>query len=155
MCALVAAFLHFFFLSSFCWVLTEAWQSYMAVTGRLRNRIIRKRFLCLGWGECVCVVVFGECCMSCVMGCLTLSGFSLRSARFSRRHFCRLHQSQRLRHCQLVSISHLVRCLSFSFCLCLCEFNTGVSSSFSAAVGCLLKEVSCTHLWVQQLLSFW
>ncbi|XP_016317633.1 brain-specific angiogenesis inhibitor 1-like [Sinocyclocheilus anshuiensis] len=25
MCALVAAFLHFFFLSSFCWVLTEAW----------------------------------------------------------------------------------------------------------------------------------
>ncbi|KAM8967734.1 adhesion G protein-coupled receptor B1 isoform 2-T2 [Pelodytes ibericus] len=49
-CALVAAFLHFFFLSSFCWVLTEAWQSYMAVTGRLRNRIIRKRFLCLGWG---------------------------------------------------------------------------------------------------------
>uniref|UniRef100_A0A672NZ19 Adhesion G protein-coupled receptor B1 n=1 Tax=Sinocyclocheilus grahami TaxID=75366 RepID=A0A672NZ19_SINGR len=50
MCALVAALLHFFFLSSFCWVLTEAWQSYMAVTGRLRNRIIRKRFLCLGWG---------------------------------------------------------------------------------------------------------
>lgn len=50
-CALVAALLHFFFLSSFCWVLTEAWQSYMAVTGRLRNRIIRKRFLCLGWGE--------------------------------------------------------------------------------------------------------
>ncbi|XP_042565036.1 adhesion G protein-coupled receptor B1 isoform X3 [Clupea harengus] len=49
-CPLVAAFLHFFFLSSFCWVLTEAWQSYMAVTGRLRNRIIRKRFLCLGWG---------------------------------------------------------------------------------------------------------
>ncbi|TNM93109.1 hypothetical protein fugu_018511 [Takifugu bimaculatus] len=29
-CALVAALLHFFFLSSFCWVLTEAWQSYMA-----------------------------------------------------------------------------------------------------------------------------
>lgn len=23
----------------------------MAVTGRLRNRIIRKRFLCLGWGK--------------------------------------------------------------------------------------------------------
>uniref|UniRef100_A0A3B3S0B7 Adhesion G protein-coupled receptor B1 n=1 Tax=Paramormyrops kingsleyae TaxID=1676925 RepID=A0A3B3S0B7_9TELE len=49
-CTMVAALLHFFFLSSFCWVLTEAWQSYMAVTGRLRNRIIRKRFLCLGWG---------------------------------------------------------------------------------------------------------
>ncbi|XP_045437200.1 adhesion G protein-coupled receptor B1 isoform X3 [Pipistrellus kuhlii] len=49
-CTLVAAFLHFFFLSSFCWVLTEAWQSYMAVTGRLRTRLIRKRFLCLGWG---------------------------------------------------------------------------------------------------------
>lgn len=47
----MAAFLHFFFLSSFCWVLTEAWQSYMAVTGHLRNRLIRKRFLCLGWGE--------------------------------------------------------------------------------------------------------
>uniref|UniRef100_H2UVL1 Adhesion G protein-coupled receptor B1 n=1 Tax=Takifugu rubripes TaxID=31033 RepID=H2UVL1_TAKRU len=50
LCTMIAAFLHFFFLSSFCWVLTEAWQSYMAVTGRLRNRIIRKRFLCLGWG---------------------------------------------------------------------------------------------------------
>ncbi|KAF6720631.1 Brain-specific angiogenesis inhibitor 1 [Oryzias melastigma] len=50
-CTLVAALLHFFFLSSFCWVLTEAWQSYMAVTGRLRNRIIRKRFLCLGWAK--------------------------------------------------------------------------------------------------------
>ncbi|XP_031442354.1 adhesion G protein-coupled receptor B1-like isoform X2 [Clupea harengus] len=49
-CTVVAALLHFFFLSSFCWVLTEAWQSYMAVTGRMRNRIIRKRFLCLGWG---------------------------------------------------------------------------------------------------------
>ncbi|XP_006830914.1 PREDICTED: brain-specific angiogenesis inhibitor 1 [Chrysochloris asiatica] len=49
-CTLVAAFLHFFFLSSFCWVLTEAWQSYMAVTGRLRHRLVRKRFLCLGWG---------------------------------------------------------------------------------------------------------
>jgi len=49
-CTLVAAFLHFSFLSSFCWVLTEAWQSYMAVTGRLRSRLIRKRFLCLGWG---------------------------------------------------------------------------------------------------------
>lgn len=53
MCTLVAALLHFFFLSSFCWVLTEAWQSYMAVTGRLRNRIIRKRFLCLGWGKSI------------------------------------------------------------------------------------------------------
>lgn len=50
-CTLVAAFLHFFFLSSFCWVLTEAWQSYMAVTGRLRSRLVRKRFLCLGWGK--------------------------------------------------------------------------------------------------------
>ncbi|XP_077454693.1 adhesion G protein-coupled receptor B1-like isoform X3 [Stigmatopora argus] len=50
LCTTIAAFLHFFFLSSFCWVLTEAWQSYMAVTGHLRNRIIRKRFLCLGWG---------------------------------------------------------------------------------------------------------
>ena len=54
-CTLVAALLHFFFLSSFCWVLTEAWQSYMAVTGRLRNRIIRKRFLCLGWGKRNCL----------------------------------------------------------------------------------------------------
>ncbi|CAI9543652.1 unnamed protein product, partial [Staurois parvus] len=32
------------------WVLTEAWQSYMAVTGKIRTRVIRKRFLCLGWG---------------------------------------------------------------------------------------------------------
>ncbi|XP_023687830.1 adhesion G protein-coupled receptor B2 isoform X4 [Paramormyrops kingsleyae] len=50
LCAMTAAFLHFFFLASFCWVLTEAWQSYMAVTGKMRSRLIRKRFLCLGWG---------------------------------------------------------------------------------------------------------
>lgn len=51
------------------------------------------------------------------MGWLTLSGFSLRSARFSRRHFGRLHQSQRLRHRQLVSISYLVSHISLSFCV--------------------------------------
>lgn len=50
-CTMTAAFLHFFFLSSFCWVLTEAWQSYLAVIGRMRTRLVRKRFLCLGWGE--------------------------------------------------------------------------------------------------------
>lgn len=50
-CVMTTAFLHFFFLASFCWVLTEAWQSYMAVTGKVRTRLIRKRFLCLGWGE--------------------------------------------------------------------------------------------------------
>ncbi|XP_067840141.1 adhesion G protein-coupled receptor B3-like isoform X4 [Heptranchias perlo] len=49
-CTMTTAFLHFFFLASFCWVLTEAWQSYMAVTGKIRTRLIRKRFLCLGWG---------------------------------------------------------------------------------------------------------
>ncbi|XP_071663031.1 adhesion G protein-coupled receptor B3 isoform X6 [Patagioenas fasciata] len=49
-CTTTTAFLHFFFLASFCWVLTEAWQSYMAVTGKIRTRLIRKRFLCLGWG---------------------------------------------------------------------------------------------------------
>ncbi|XP_051775006.1 adhesion G protein-coupled receptor B2 isoform X3 [Erpetoichthys calabaricus] len=49
-CTMTAAFLHFFFLSSFCWVLTEAWQSYLAVIGKIRTRLIRKRFLCLGWG---------------------------------------------------------------------------------------------------------
>ncbi|XP_040033629.1 adhesion G protein-coupled receptor B3 isoform X1 [Gasterosteus aculeatus] len=49
-CAMTTALLHFFFLASFCWVLTEAWQSYMAVTGKVRTRLIRKRFLCLGWG---------------------------------------------------------------------------------------------------------
>uniref|UniRef100_A0A3Q2QGF2 Adhesion G protein-coupled receptor B3 n=1 Tax=Fundulus heteroclitus TaxID=8078 RepID=A0A3Q2QGF2_FUNHE len=48
-CIMTTAFLHFFFLASFCWVLTEAWQSYMAVTGKVRTRLIRKRFLCLGW----------------------------------------------------------------------------------------------------------
>ena len=48
---MTTAFLHFFFLASFCWVLTEAWQSYMAVTGKVRTRLIRKRFLCLGWGK--------------------------------------------------------------------------------------------------------
>uniref|UniRef100_A0A8C5ED14 Adhesion G protein-coupled receptor B2 n=1 Tax=Gouania willdenowi TaxID=441366 RepID=A0A8C5ED14_GOUWI len=50
LCTVTAAFLHFFFLASFCWVLTEAWQSYLAVVGKLRSRLIRKRFLCLGWG---------------------------------------------------------------------------------------------------------
>ncbi|XP_061545992.1 adhesion G protein-coupled receptor B3 isoform X2 [Phycodurus eques] len=49
-CIITTALLHFFFLASFCWVLTEAWQSYMAVTGKVRTRLIRKRFLCLGWG---------------------------------------------------------------------------------------------------------
>uniref|UniRef100_S4RH67 Adhesion G protein-coupled receptor B3 n=1 Tax=Petromyzon marinus TaxID=7757 RepID=S4RH67_PETMA len=48
-CTAIAAFLHFFFLASFCWVLTEAWQSYLAVTGQQRSKIVRKRFLCLGW----------------------------------------------------------------------------------------------------------
>lgn len=52
-CTMTTAFLHFFFLASFCWVLTEAWQSYMAVTGKVRTRLIRKRFLCLGWGKCL------------------------------------------------------------------------------------------------------
>lgn len=51
LCTVTAAFLHFFFLASFCWVLTEAWQSYLAVIGKMRSRLIRKRFLCLGWGE--------------------------------------------------------------------------------------------------------
>lgn len=51
LCTVTAAFLHFFFLASFCWVLTEAWQSYLAVIGKMRPRLIRKRFLCLGWGE--------------------------------------------------------------------------------------------------------
>ncbi|XP_054619597.1 adhesion G protein-coupled receptor B2 isoform X10 [Dunckerocampus dactyliophorus] len=50
LCTMTAAFLHFFFLASFCWVLTEAWQSYLAVIGKVRSRLIRKRFLCLGWG---------------------------------------------------------------------------------------------------------
>uniref|UniRef100_A0A673M3G7 Adhesion G protein-coupled receptor B2 n=1 Tax=Sinocyclocheilus rhinocerous TaxID=307959 RepID=A0A673M3G7_9TELE len=50
LCTVTAAFLHFFFLASFCWVLTEAWQSYLAVNGKMRSRLIRKRFLCLGWG---------------------------------------------------------------------------------------------------------
>eukprot|EP00066_Takifugu_rubripes_P005198 XP_003969088.2 PREDICTED: brain-specific angiogenesis inhibitor 2 [Takifugu rubripes] len=50
LCTVTAAFLHFFFLASFCWVLTEAWQSYLAILGKMRPRLIRKRFLCLGWG---------------------------------------------------------------------------------------------------------
>ncbi|XP_035284015.1 adhesion G protein-coupled receptor B2-like isoform X3 [Anguilla anguilla] len=50
LCTITAIALHFFFLSSFCWVLAEAWQSYLAVNGNTRTRFIRKRFLCLGWG---------------------------------------------------------------------------------------------------------
>ncbi|KAJ8289404.1 hypothetical protein GJAV_G00000930 [Gymnothorax javanicus] len=49
LCTVTAITLHFFFLSSFCWVLAEAWQSYLAVHGNTRTRLIRKRFLCLGW----------------------------------------------------------------------------------------------------------
>ncbi|XP_061425150.1 LOW QUALITY PROTEIN: adhesion G protein-coupled receptor B3-like [Lethenteron reissneri] len=49
-CTMIAVFLHFSFLATFCWVLTEAWQSYMAVRGVTMKRIIRKRFLCMGWG---------------------------------------------------------------------------------------------------------
>uniref|UniRef100_H3DGN6 Adhesion G protein-coupled receptor B3 n=1 Tax=Tetraodon nigroviridis TaxID=99883 RepID=H3DGN6_TETNG len=56
-CIMTTAFLHFFFLASFCWVLTEAWQSYMAVTGKVRTRLIRKRFLCLGWEGLPALVV--------------------------------------------------------------------------------------------------
>lgn len=56
-CTMTAAFLHFFFLSSFCWVLTEAWQSYLAVIGRIRTRLVRKRFLCLGWGKVLFAVI--------------------------------------------------------------------------------------------------
>lgn len=58
-CTTTTAFLHFFFLASFCWVLTEAWQSYMAVTGKIRTRLIRKRFLCLGWGKSVKLISSG------------------------------------------------------------------------------------------------
>lgn len=57
---MTAAFLHFFFLSSFCWVLTEAWQSYLAVIGRIRTRLVRKRFLCLGWGKSLARVARGH-----------------------------------------------------------------------------------------------
>ncbi|KAJ3609467.1 hypothetical protein NHX12_023988 [Muraenolepis orangiensis] len=56
LCTVTAAFLHFFFLSSFCWVLTEAWQSYLSVIGKMRSRLIRKRFLCLGWA---CIYLIG------------------------------------------------------------------------------------------------
>uniref|UniRef100_A0A3B1JDD1 Adhesion G protein-coupled receptor B2 n=1 Tax=Astyanax mexicanus TaxID=7994 RepID=A0A3B1JDD1_ASTMX len=57
LCTVTAAFLHFFFLASFCWVLTEAWQSYLAVIGKMRTRLIRKRFLCLGWLPALVVAV--------------------------------------------------------------------------------------------------
>ncbi|KAI1231205.1 hypothetical protein IHE44_0008142 [Lamprotornis superbus] len=77
-CTMTAAFLHFFFLSSFCWVLTEAWQSYLAVIGRIRTRLVRKRFLCLGWGKIPAVA-------------------SPRGRRLRR-----LHTDQRLRDSKLV-----------------------------------------------------
>lgn len=104
LCTLIAAFLHFFFLSSFCWVLTEAWQSYMAVTGRLRNRIIRKRFLCLGWGG---RLVYSSLCLI-----FTLTSFPfnvslyspLRSPGSSGGHLCWIHQGEGIRNSQLVSM---------------------------------------------------
>ncbi|XP_072247250.1 adhesion G protein-coupled receptor B3 isoform X5 [Leuresthes tenuis] len=71
-CTMTTAFLHFFFLASFCWVLTEAWQSYMAVTGKVRTRLIRKRFLCLGWGLPALVVAVS-------MGFTKSKGYGTRS----------------------------------------------------------------------------
>lgn len=74
---MTAAFLHFFFLSSFCWVLTEAWQSYLAVIGRIRTRLVRKRFLCLGWGKSMAGLVpmsRGEAPQGCQEGKLRHSG---------------------------------------------------------------------------------
>ncbi|XP_018602520.2 adhesion G protein-coupled receptor B2-like isoform X3 [Scleropages formosus] len=50
LCIITAALLHFFSLSSFCWVLTEAWHSYLDVVGKMKTQVLRKRFLCLGWG---------------------------------------------------------------------------------------------------------
>ncbi|CAO2607776.1 Adhesion G protein-coupled receptor B3 [Lemmus lemmus] len=73
-CTTTTAFLHFFFLASFCWVLTEAWQSYMAVTGKIRTRLIRKRFLCLGWGLPALVVA-------------TSVGFT-RTKGYGTDHYC-------------------------------------------------------------------
>ncbi|KAF5929858.1 hypothetical protein HPG69_002583 [Diceros bicornis minor] len=73
-CTTTTAFLHFFFLASFCWVLTEAWQSYMAVTGKIRTRLIRKRFLCLGWGLPALVVA-------------TSVGFT-RTRGYGTDHYC-------------------------------------------------------------------
>lgn len=102
LCTLIAAFLHFFFLSSFCWVLTEAWQSYMAVTGRLRNRIIRKRFLCLGWGGP------SDCCLLCPLSGPTfpilIFYFPDRSPRTGRGNLSGIHQGKRLWNPELVSM---------------------------------------------------
>ncbi|CAM9731868.1 unnamed protein product [Lampetra planeri] len=57
-CVATAALLHFTFLASFCWVLAEAWHAYTAVGGRLRRRLIHKRFLLLGWGFPAMTVAF-------------------------------------------------------------------------------------------------
>ncbi|KAL2085025.1 hypothetical protein ACEWY4_020543 [Coilia grayii] len=48
-CPLVAAFLHFFLLSFFLLGADGGLAVLYGCHGRLRNRIIRKRFLCLGW----------------------------------------------------------------------------------------------------------
>ncbi|NXC87465.1 AGRB1 protein, partial [Cercotrichas coryphoeus] len=93
-CTLVAAFLHFFFLSSFCWVLTEAWQSYMAVTGRLRNRIIRKRFLCLGWGLPALVVAISV-------------GFT-KAKGYGTVNYCGLHISELVKAAERLIIVNMV-----------------------------------------------
>ncbi|OWK12813.1 hypothetical protein Celaphus_00014895 [Cervus elaphus hippelaphus] len=85
-CTMTAAFLHFFFLSSFCWVLTEAWQSYLAVIGRMRTRLVRKRFLCLGWGLPALVVAVASLWSSCVvLPLLALTWMSAVLAMTDRR----------------------------------------------------------------------
>lgn len=118
LCTLIAAFLHFFFLSSFCWVLTEAWQSYMAVTGRLRNRIIRKRFLCLGWGgpPVCCSHWFPWPLASAPFTCVV---FPCRSPCTGRGDLSGVHQGKGIRNTELVSML----CSGCSICL----FNYGCS----------------------------
>ncbi|XP_028830902.1 adhesion G protein-coupled receptor B1 isoform X3 [Denticeps clupeoides] len=126
-CTLVAAFLHFFFLSSFCWVLTEAWQSYMAVTGRLRNRIIRKRFLCLGWGE------------ACPYGFLLLLSVSSVIMDLSDRSCCQIHSLPNIHNTHHVSVTTVIRftkqCCFVLCCLGLPALVVAISVGFTKAKG--------------------
>lgn len=104
LCTVIAAFLHFFFLSSFCWVLTEAWQSYMAVTGRLRNRIIRKRFLCLGWGRALCYFSYCQSDHSHFFCVIVLFCALVRSPCTSCGNLSGIHQGKGIWNTKLVSI---------------------------------------------------
>ena len=51
LCTAVAAMLHYFFLSTFCWMLIQGVQLYMKVRRALKGNIDMVYFYVFGWGR--------------------------------------------------------------------------------------------------------